>query len=58
MDDNNKYPLKGILLSHNGDYYNGEFSEGKKMEMVVLYIKMVPDMKEPLKMIDIMAMAN
>ena len=30
MDDNNKYPLKGVLLSHNGDYYNGEFSEGKK----------------------------
>jgi len=30
MDNNNKYPLKGVLLYHNGDYYNGEFSEGRK----------------------------
>ena len=30
MDKNNKYPLKGIFFSHHGDYYNGEFSEGKK----------------------------
>ena len=30
MDNNNKFPLKGILYTHNGDYYNGEFSEGKK----------------------------
>ena len=30
MDNNNKYPLKGALLYHNGDYYKGEFSEGRK----------------------------
>ena len=30
MDIDNKYPLKGILLSHHGDYYNGSFKEGKK----------------------------
>ena len=30
MDEKNKYPLKGVLWSHHGDYYNGEFSEGKK----------------------------
>ena len=30
MDNNNKFPLKGVLLYHNGDYYNGEFSEGRK----------------------------
>ena len=30
MDNNNTLPKKGILLTQNGDYYNGEFSEGKK----------------------------
>ena len=30
MDKDNKYPLKGIFLSHHGDYYNGSFKEGKK----------------------------
>ena len=30
MDNNNKFPLKGFLFTHNGDFYNGEFSEGKK----------------------------
>ena len=30
MDKNGKDPLKGILFSHYGDYYNGEFSDGKK----------------------------
>ena len=31
LDIDNILPKKGILLTHNGDYYNGEFSEGKKM---------------------------
>ena len=30
MDKNNTFPKKGILYTHNGDYYNGELSEGKK----------------------------
>ena len=30
MDKNNIFPKKGILYTHNGDYYNGEFSEGKR----------------------------
>ena len=30
MDNDNIFPLKGVLYAHNGDYYNGEFSEGKK----------------------------
>ena len=30
MEENNKYPHKGLLLSCNGDYYEGEFSKGKK----------------------------
>ena len=30
MDNDNIFPLKGVLYTHNGDYYNGEFSEGKK----------------------------
>ena len=30
LDIDNILPKKGILLTHNGDYYNGEFSEGKK----------------------------
>ena len=30
LDQDEKYPLKGILLSNNGDYYDGEFSNGKR----------------------------
>ena len=30
MDNNDIYPKRGILYTHNGDYYNGEFSDGKK----------------------------
>ena len=30
MDSDNIYPKKGVLYTHNGDYYNGEFSKGKK----------------------------
>ena len=30
MNEDNIFPKKGILYTHNGDYYNGEFSEGEK----------------------------
>ena len=30
MENDNINPKKGILYTHNGDYYKGEFSEGKK----------------------------
>ena len=30
MENNNIFPKKGILYTHNGDYYNGEFSQGKR----------------------------
>ena len=30
LDDEEKYPKKGILIASNGDYYDGEFVNGKK----------------------------
>jgi len=30
LDQQNKFPLKGILIANNGDYYDGEFLDGKK----------------------------
>ena len=30
FDSEDKYPKKGILISSNGDYYDGEFVNGKK----------------------------
>ena len=30
LDQDEKNPLKGILLSNNGDYYDGEFVNGKR----------------------------
>ena len=30
LDQEGKFPLKGILISSNGDYYDGEFVNGKK----------------------------